>query len=227
MRFRLWWLTGAQITGLVWCFLFCSADWLHAQEQLQLITKPPSRASWGGLPKYKPDEILVRFRPGISQDRMNSVHSAMHVQHVKSWASVPGLQLLRLPAGTAIKDGVQAYRRSPDVLYAEPNYIVHTLTGPNDPKFPQLWGLQNTGQMSGTLGADIHAAQAWAITTGSSNTVVAVIDTGMDYTHVDLAANAWTSAFSFSGTINGTSISCPAGSHGFNVVGNTCDPMDD
>jgi subtilisin family serine protease len=59
----------------------------------------------------------------------------------------------------------------------------------NDPSFCDLWGLHNTGQVGGTPGADIHAPEAWNITTGSSDVVVAGIDPGIDYTHSDLAAN--------------------------------------
>jgi subtilisin family serine protease len=202
-------------------------DIASAQKQSNLTQTPPNRSSWAGDPKYKTDEILVRFKPGVSPERIGSLHAASKVQKLKSWNSVEGLQLLKLPAGSRMKDALQAYRKSPDVLYAEPNYIVHAFNTPNDPKFPQLWGLQNTGQLSGAPGADIHAAQAWSITTGSSNVVVAVIDTGMDYTHEDLSANAWTSTAAFSGSLNGTTVNCAAGSHGFNAIANSCDPMDD
>jgi subtilisin family serine protease len=62
---------------------------------------------------------------------------------------------------------------------------------PNNPSFGSQWDLQNTGQSGGTPGADIHATQAWAVTTGSAATVVAVIDTGVDYNHPDLYQNIW------------------------------------
>src|SRR5208282_684410 len=154
-------------TALILCSLYFFPGTLSAQVQLNLSAKPPNRSSWAGQPKYKQDEILVRFRPGVSAGRVNSLQAALKAQQLKSWASVEGLQLVRLPAGTKLKDALQAYRRNPDVLYAEPNYILHAFTLPNDPQFPQLWGLQNTGQMGGTPGADIRAAQAWSITTGS------------------------------------------------------------
>ena len=63
---------------------------------------------------------------------------------------------------------------------------------PNDQNAWRLWGLNNTGQTGGTADADIDAAEAWEISTGSSDIVVGVIDTGIDYTHPDLAANIWT-----------------------------------
>ena len=78
------------------------------------------------------------------------------------------------------------------MAYVEPDYILYTdATSPNDTQFGQLWGLNNTGQSGGTLDADIDAPEAWDITTGSSNVVIAVIDTGVDYNHSDLAVNMW------------------------------------
>ena len=118
-----------------------------------------------------------------------------------------------------------------DVLYAEPNYIVYADNLPNDPRFPELWGLQNIGQtiggLPGTPGADIRAAAAWDGALGSRNTVVGVVDTGIDYTHPDLAANVWSAPASFSVTIGGQTITCAAGTHGFNAINKTCDPFDD
>ncbi|MFW5750107.1 MAG: S8 family serine peptidase [Planctomycetota bacterium] len=63
---------------------------------------------------------------------------------------------------------------------------------PDDEHFDSLWGLHNTGQSGGTDDADIDAPEAWAQTTGSDSVLAAVIDTGIDYTHPDLAANIWT-----------------------------------
>jgi len=68
---------------------------------------------------------------------------------------------------------------------------VSARVSPNDPGFGSQWDLNNTGQSGGTAGADIHATQAWRSTTGSAKTVVAVIDTGVDYNHPDLYQNIW------------------------------------
>ena len=80
---------------------------------------------------------------------------------------------------------------APGVHSIEPDFVIESRAIPNDPSFGQLWGLNNTGQSGGTPDADIDAPEAWETTTGSRNVVVAVIDTGVDYTHPDLAANAW------------------------------------
>lgn len=83
------------------------------------------------------------------------------------------------------------------VQYVEPNFVacsgsVIESTVPDDSNLTQLWGLNNTGQTGGTTDADIDAPEAWDIQTGSGNVVIAVIDTGIDYTHPDLVDNMWT-----------------------------------
>jgi len=78
------------------------------------------------------------------------------------------------------------YNDDPNVEFAEPNYIGHTCSIPNDPYFDMQWALHNTGQDGGTPDADIDAPEAWDTTTGDDDVVIAVIDSGVDYTHPDL-----------------------------------------
>ncbi len=117
---------------------------------------------------------------------------------------------------------LSALESAPGVVFAEPNFI-YRIQGdvnevlPNDPKFSELWGMKNVGQkdtdgVAGKVGADIGATKAWAIATGSKDVIVAVIDTGVDYTHADIKDNAWTAA---------------DGTHGFNAITGALDPMDD
>src|SRR5580658_8215153 len=103
----------ARCLAAVSLFLLClSPGRLSGQSQSHLTVEPPNRASWSQMPKYKADEILVRFRPNTSSEKMNSLLRTVHAQSMKSWASVPGLQLLRLPAGTNIRNVIQAYKQS-------------------------------------------------------------------------------------------------------------------
>ena len=109
------------------------------------------------------------------------------------------------------------------VQYVEPDYIVKAVVIPNDPNFTQQWSFLNTS----TPGADIGATNAWAVSTGSTANVVGVVDTGIDYNHPDLAANIWSAPTSFTVNLSWGSLTCPAGSHGYNSIQRSCDPMDD
>ena len=127
-----------------------------------------------------------------------------------------------------VEEAVALYSAEPDVEYAEPNFIVSILATPNDPRFGELWGLHNTGQTGGTPDTDIDAPEAWDIATGSSDVVVAVIDTGVDYTHEDLSANMWVNP----GEIPGNGIDDDGNGYiddiyGIDTRNNDSDPFDD
>jgi len=111
----------------------------------------------------------------------------------KQWkigAELWSIDTLLLPDAT--KSILDSLKRLDFVKYAEPDFIVKTDVIPNDPSFGEQWALNNTGQNGGTPDADIDAPEAWDITTGDTNIVVGVIDSGIDYLHPDLAANIWT-----------------------------------
>jgi len=98
---------------------------------------------------------------------------------------------------------------------------------PNDPQVGQLWGMENSGQTGGTRDADIDAAAAWGISTGSRNVVVAVIDTGVDWRHPDLAANLWVNAGETANGLDDDGNGLVDDVYGYNFAANTGDPMDD
>ena len=107
------------------------------------------------------------------------------------------------------------------VARLEPDLAIRTASWPNDPLLSSQWNLQNSGQYAGTVGNDIHAAQAWSVTTGSRNVVVAVIDSGIDITHPDLAANIWTNPNEVVGsTVDGDHNGYVGDIHGWNFVDN-------
>lgn len=72
---------------------------------------------------------------------------------------------------------------------------------PNDSSYSSQWGLNNTGQWGGRVDTDIDAPEAWNVTTGSLSTVVGIVDTGVDYTHVDLYKNIWINQKEIPGTV--------------------------
>ena len=120
---------------------------------------------------------------------------------------------------------------NPDVEFVEPNYVIRAASLPNDTSFASQWGLRNTGQVvegqTGIPGADINAPAAWDITTGSRANIVAVLDTGIDFNHPDLAANVFSAPRAFTVTLGSVTVQCGAGTHGFNALTNLCVPFDD
>lgn len=96
-----------------------------------------------------------------------------------------------VPAGVSQADALAAWRSTPGVTVAEPEQVYQAALTPNDPSYGQLYAQNNTGQSGGTVDADMDAPEAWNVVTGSATTVVAVIDTGVDYTHPDLYKNVW------------------------------------
>lgn len=179
--------------------------------------------------QYVPGEVIVRFKDGTTANQRSATAAKAGARTGRSISrKVPGLVKAELKAGVAVEDAIAAYERDPMVEYAQPNYRKRMLKTPNDPSFTQLWGLNNTGQNGGTVDADIDAPEAWEISTGSSDVVVAVIDSGVDYTHPDLAANMWVNP----GEIPGNGIDDDGNGyvddiHGADTVNNDGDPFDD
>lgn len=127
-----------------------------------------------------------------------------------------------------IKEIVEDLEKNSDVEYAEPNYMYKIDTLPNDPDFSKLWGLNNTGQTFGQVDADIDAPEAWDITTGINTVIVGVIDTGIDYTHLDLIANIWNNPNEIPGNnIDDDNNSYIDDVRGWDFINNDNDPMDE
>lgn len=138
---------------------------------------------------YNPYTVLVKFRPDASTAMKSMAKFPVGGATLDRFAVVPGLELLSVKVDPAL--AAQWLNSMPGVEYAEVDHIVQHNLVPNDPSFTSLWGLRNTGQSGGAVGADIKAVSAWDISTGSSQTVIAVIDSGVLRTHPDLAANTW------------------------------------
>jgi subtilisin family serine protease len=144
-------------------------------------------------------ELLVKFQDGVSTAARNrSKRQAGGERRLKKIGAhgARDIELIKLKPGQSVSDAVARLKKDPNVLIAEPNYRFEALSQPNDPAFAEQWGLHNTGQTikgrAGSAGADIAALEAWDIETGNSNSVtVAVIDSGIDLAHPDLAAKLW------------------------------------
>ncbi len=140
--------------------------------------------------------------------------------------ATPGVALLEAPMSKRARL-LQFARKHAAVKVVEPNALLTLHVTPSDDRFGSLWGLNNTGQSGGTPDADIDAPEAWNITTGSRDVVIAVIDTGVDWTHPDLVANLWWNDREIPGNgIDDDGNGFVDDVRGWDFVDNDADPMD-
>ena len=157
------------------------------------------------LAAHRDTELLVRFRAGVSPSVKDTILATHGGRRKKYLRGESGIEKLELSAGRDVKMTALQLSMESQVEFAEPNFLISkdNLT-PNDPQFEQQWALRNTGQEGGQFGSDIKATTAWEKTTGASRTVVAVIDSGIDFTHPDVRNNRWTNPHpSASGDLHG------------------------
>ncbi len=177
-----------------------------------------------------PDRILVKFK------KLENIHTLESMKtSIESLSGIQEIQkftLIDVSVYRTYWDKEQTLielNANPYVDYAEPDYYRYAKTTfPNDSRFSDLWGLHNTGLSNGTLDADIDAPEAWDLTTGREDVVVAVMDSGVDYNHRDLKDNMWKNP----GEIPGNGIDDDANGyvddyHGIDATNNSGDPMDD
>jgi len=193
---------------------------------------------------FSSDRVIVKLNPTASSSEITNLQAEIGVTKVTT-ASQFGIHIWEIPSGK-VEETISAYNNDPRFEYIEPDYIItledvektsstqensatitpQTVT-PNDPGYPLLWGLNNTGQTGGTPDADIDAPEAWDTQTGNLNTVIGVIDTGVDYNHPDLMDNIWTNP----GEIAGDGIDNDGNGYiddvrGWDFAYNDNDPMD-
>jgi subtilisin family serine protease len=194
-------------------------------------------------------EVIVRFRAGTSAEEISRIVARLHDRLEDRFENIDDEAVIADQDNHDAEQVAAQYRALPEVVYAEPNVEINLdpnededdtaddanahgddpvvmRPAPNDPLFNEQWSLKNTGQRNGTTGADICAERAWTKTTGSDKVVVAVIDTGVDYSHTDLAHNIWTRPANLApytdkelGTFDDV--------HGFDAADADGDPMDD
>jgi len=201
-----------------------------------------------GRSQVNATRLLARIKPenltGPGRIKANEAISGEGFQIRRDFGLVPGLVYLERVGSRAdlsvvvtpetraagLLSSLSTLRDSGLFAYVEPDFVVHASDAPTDTKFTDgtLWGLLNTGQDGGVEGADINVVRAWTISTGSIDSVIADIDTGIRYDHVDLAANMWVNP----GEIPGNGIDDDGNGviddvYGFNAVGSNGNPSDD
>jgi subtilisin family serine protease len=189
-------------------------------------------------------EVLVRFKPGTGLEAIRAIASSRHDVVTDEIEAVSGLVEINDLEDASPEKVAAEYAALESVEYAEPNYRINlddpasepkrmdlvervgSAATPNDPLFGDQWALNNSGQDGGKARADLGALVAWEKTRGNSDVVIAVLDTGVDYTHVDLRENMWIRPANLAaytddelGTYNDL--------NGFNGTDQAADPMDD
>ena len=153
-------------------------------------------------------------KAGINQATLDNFHLARKGEVLRTFEGIGRLQVIRVPAGQTVSGLIAQYQKSGLVEFAEPDYIGQVFdTKPNEKAFTNgtLWGLTN-----------ISAAAAWDVLTSASNIVVAVVDTGVRYTHEDLASNMWVNPNDGGhgwNALDGNNNPADAGTHGTMVAG--------
>jgi subtilisin family serine protease len=142
------------------------------------------------------DRILVRPKASANRTELLQLYAGLGCRVRDEFPRLGGITVLELGVGVNPAATLTALRQSDLIAYAEPDLIAHALTVANDPYYitGNQWNLKNTGALGGVAGADIMAEQAWSVAHDASNIIVAVVDSGIRYTHEDLAANMWTNS---------------------------------
>ena len=179
-------------------------------------------------------EVLVKFKSGVSRETIEELTSTRNdrvedrIENAFGWQAIDDLD------NADVNSIVAEYSQMSAVEYVEPNFEIslEEVDGPlvpifpRDPQFNDQWALANSGQRGGKQGADISATIAWATTTGTEEVVVAVLDSGVDYTHEDLAQNIWVRPASLA-PYQDSELGTVDDINGYNAIDNASDPMDD
>jgi len=198
-------------------------------------------------------EVIVRFRAGISTDEIERLTARLNDRLEDRFEFINNEAVIADEDDLSAEAVAAEYSALPEVLYAEPNYeinlspvedeefleaeggddgdeddppVIKKGRRPNDQMFAEQWSLTNEGQRGGKAQADISAALAWEKTTGSEKIVVAVLDTGVDYTHRDLFNNIWTRPNGMA-PYTDEHLGSVDDRHGYDAADNDGDPMDD
>ena len=178
---------------------------------LSLLPRSASARTIGLLPPqtaaYRKGEVLIRFKEGSSESDKESVATIHRARRRHQLRGPSGVEKFELSSNDDAQAVATQLSANPNVEFAEPNFAVTkdqvSSTLPNDPRFSEQWAINNTGQNGGQQGSDIAAMEAWAKTTGGQSTIIAIVDSGVDFTHPELVNNEWTNSNATNGDVHG------------------------
>jgi len=177
---------------------------------------------------FAKNRIIVKFRKEINTSEVSVLMSSLGLVRDREFSRI-GITSLNVLSGQSVTELVKELNKNDKLIeFAEPDYRHRAAVLPDDTSFNSLWGLNNTGQTGGTNDADIDAPEAWDTVTGDEAVIVAVIDSGVDYTHPDLIDNIWTNPAEIAGNgIDDDQNGYVDDIHGINTITGSGDPMDD
>jgi subtilisin family serine protease len=197
----------------------------------------PAAAAQEDDRRFVPGELVVRFGQGVDRAEQAAIGGELGAT-ISERHLLARTALLRLQPNNGVREATRDLERRPAIRFAEPNYLFEPDGVPDDPLIFEQAGLHDTGQtfgdldsvppsFAGTYDADIDAPEAWDITTGSPEVTIGIADTGVDYTHPDLAPNI-VQGYDFGandtnpfpeGSDHGTHVAGIAGAIGGNDIG--------
>lgn len=154
----------------------------------------------GALVPLQESQVIVRFQANLDEAGIQTVLGSGYRLGPVLYRAL-NLRLVYITPGSNVENTLLDLESRAGVIYAQEDHgVTARQTIPNDPQFSSLYGLHNTGQSGGTVDADIDAPEAWDLSTGSSDVVIAIVDGGAESTHPDLLPNRWENSAEMNGT---------------------------
>ncbi len=180
--------TAALVLVAILFLLGAGAPLGSAEQQLKTVPIPgPPQAvtAANGTVQMMParavaDRLIIKLRPYVGPQQLEAVAAAGHSQ-IRKVLPISGLMIIDLPSGSDLLAAAHQFENRPEVEFAVPDTLVYPALVPNDPEYSKQWHLPK-----------IHAPDAWDVTTGTNTVTIAVVDSGCDMDHPDLASKIWT-----------------------------------